>query len=487
MNDAQHAIRTVSLGTVFRLLRWPFILLSMTVIPRIMGHVTYGQYALFTSVYLIADMLTDVSITQIFGRFVPGDNSSEHFEKQRQLLRSVLIIGTALTVALAAILSFVVWRHPFESFPAVWLLPLCVLLFLTRIEGVLFAFVYGLNHIARYSSREVLRSMFTFIVVVALYSRFGLIGAIWAMVLREMVLTVIVLPWVKDYLAGGRTAPIREMKTLVLFGLQFYVPTLLFGILQRSGNVFVQSITHSSEEVAHFDIANQFFLMSLTFLGVILMTLLPSMTKLHMDNEHQTIHRWHGRAMTYCGAMIALVFNAIVWLGKPAVQMCLGPDFTPSYSIILVIVIAMVPGLVCYIGINYAILEKKSAAYISGVICGIAGMALICWVLIPRIGAIGAAWATGAGHLILALFFFVRYKKHLLPIIVEFMKPLLIGGCFAIGLAFDVRLRYAILLFAMSTALYVAILSALHIINWALLIGIVKSVFAPAKNGPAAS
>jgi hypothetical protein len=58
-NDARHTIRTVSLGTLLRLLRWPFVLLSVVFIPRVMQSETYGRYALFISVYFMADILTD--------------------------------------------------------------------------------------------------------------------------------------------------------------------------------------------------------------------------------------------------------------------------------------------------------------------------------------------------------------------------------------------------------------------------------------------
>ncbi|MBN2301622.1 MAG: hypothetical protein JXN60_03800 [Lentisphaerae bacterium] len=475
-------MRTVSLGAIFRLLRWPFVLLSVTIIPRIMGDFMYGRYAFFSSVYLLADMLTDVSIIQIFGRFVPGDESDEHHEHRRQLLAGVLVFGIVLTVTLATILSLVVYIHPFDSLPNIWLGPLCILLFVTRIESVLFSFLYGLNHIARYSSRDVLRSMFSFVNVVIFYSLFGLIGAIWAMVLREIVLTIIVIPWVKDYLLPRRFLPWSDMKKYLVFGFQFYVPILLFGILQRSGNVFIQFITDSPESVGHFDIASQFSLMSLNFLGLILMTLLPSMTKLHVDNEQETIHRWHGSVLTYCGVIIALVFNMLVWLGKPSIEICLGSDFAPTYSVVLVMVLAMAPGLVCYMGMNYAILEKKPNAYTSGVTFGIIGMALVCLILIPHIGAIGAGWATLVGYFILAMFFTARYRRHLLTTIANFVKPLLIGACFVIGLAFDVRLRNAILLFAISSVLYLTVLSALHIIKWSELTRIVESVFRQARH-----
>ena len=60
---ARHTLRTVSVGTLWRVLRYPFLVLSVSIIPRMMGTDVYGQYACFMSVFLVFDCLTDLGIS----------------------------------------------------------------------------------------------------------------------------------------------------------------------------------------------------------------------------------------------------------------------------------------------------------------------------------------------------------------------------------------------------------------------------------------
>ena len=91
-SDTHHTIRTVSVGTGWRVLRYPFILLSMAIIPRAMGDQVYGQYAFFMSVFIMFDCLTDLGTTQIFGRFVPECEASGERGRASRLLHAVLTI-----------------------------------------------------------------------------------------------------------------------------------------------------------------------------------------------------------------------------------------------------------------------------------------------------------------------------------------------------------------------------------------------------------
>jgi O-antigen/teichoic acid export membrane protein len=429
-NDARHTIRTVSLGTLLRLLRWPFVLLSVVFIPRVMQSETYGRYALFISVYFMADLLTDIGFLQVFGRFAPGAATPDMENRRAFLLQGFLATGVFLAgLACIPIVAFATLFSS-ESFPSAWLLPFCLLLVATRIEGVLFSFLYGLNHIARYSTREMLRSMLLFAGVLFFYIHYGLSGALWGLVVKESILCLVAARWTRHYLFRRCSLSLKALKPYARFGFAFYVPFLLFGYLQRSGAIFIQALTQSPEQVGYFDVANQFFLMIVSFLGVILVTLLPSMAAYREADDNEIIHRWHGNIMNYCGMAVFLLFNALVWFGEPVLTLCLGSDFVPVRNLALIMVLALAPGLMVYVGMNYAILDKDPRVYIFGVLAGIAAMALTCLTLIPFWGAAGAAWASVAGHAVLAVFFCCRYRAHFRTVLRGYVKALLVGLCF---------------------------------------------------------
>ena len=82
--ETRDTVRTMAWGTMWRALRYPFVILSFVLIPKFMGKPLYGKFAYFMSVYLMLDLITDVGITQVFGRFIPeirkrGQDQVSHF------------------------------------------------------------------------------------------------------------------------------------------------------------------------------------------------------------------------------------------------------------------------------------------------------------------------------------------------------------------------------------------------------------------------
>jgi len=465
--DVKSTIRTMSLGTFWRVLRYPFILLSMAIIPRLMGDADYGRYAYFISLFVILDMMTDLGFLQVFGRFIPEYETTGDRARLIGLLRGVLKFGMMLAMALVVGLVLFFIMRPMPGVDAHWIVLLSLMLLLTRIEGTLFSFIYGLSHIARFSTKEVLRSACTLILVVVFYWKFGLIGALWALVVNEMILCVLGVVWTRDYLfSGGTGMGVSALRPYLVFGIGFYIPSFLFGLLQRSGNVFVQNITHSSEQVAYYDIANQYLLLTATFLGLILQTLLPALTKLHIEKETVMMERWQRTVLTYCAILAFMSFNALMWLGEPLIVTWLGESFRPVMDNAVIIAIAIIPILIAYAGMNYALLEKNPGVYICGVGAGMAVMTVTSLILVPRLGSVGAAWGTVFGYSALGLVFLIRYFPMFSKVLPGFGVAVLIALLFLPVYQWGDGWRDSALLFAVTSVVYPAILLVLRVIRW---------------------
>lgn len=465
--DKHHTIRSVSVGTVWRVLRYPFIALSVAIIPRTMGDEVYGRYAYFMSVFLILDYLTDIGVTQVFGRFVPECETKGDSRQSAHLLHGFLRYAMLLTMAIVVILLCIPAVRPMAGFPLEWFVVMGALLLWTKFEGILFAFIYGLNHIARYSSKEVMRSAFTFTFVLCLYLLFGLQGAFWGLVANEVVLSLVAMTWTKSYLAR-RTGPVRiaAFKPYLFFGLKFYLPLFLFGTMQRCGNVLIQWLRHSPQEVGYFDVANQFLLLTATFLGLIVTTLLPSLTPLYVRGRADEVHRNHRVIMTYCGVAVFFAYNTLGWLGRDVITLLLGPDFAPVHGNAMVMVLAIFPGLISYVGMNYAILQKEPGVYLKAVLAGLVVMIAGCLLLVPAWGPFGASWASVAAYAALTLVFAVKYRRAFGIVLRDFRWVVLLGAPFALLYRFPVSLPVAVLLWIGTTIAYVAILAACRLIRW---------------------
>ena len=392
-----------------------------------MGDTIYGEYAVFMTVYVLLDVITDVGVTQTFGRFVP-ELKKRSERSVSELLHSMLFYGVLITLLVVIFGEGGIYLFGRAHYSLqLWIL-LALLLIITKIEGTMFAFIYGDNQIARYSMKELIRSAATFVLVLIGFVLAGLNGALWALLASELCLLAAALFWTKKPLLNhGGVMPPRRFGDYLLFGAKFYVPMLAFSFIQRLGDIFIKMLTGSSEQVAYFDVANQYLLLTGTFLGLIFTTLLPSMTALYLRSDHDRIVEWNRRVMLYCGVVVVLTVNALALAGKDLIMLALGAEYGPVYPAAMVISLALPAVLIGYAGTNFALLEKSNRAYLTGVLGGLAALAAGCYVLVPKMAAVGAAWASVAAYSVLALVFCSRYWREFSRILPGLLKAMLPG------------------------------------------------------------
>lgn len=464
-NDISPTVRTVFLGTLWRFLRYPFLLLSVIIVPRMMGVETYGSFAFFMSIYVICEALTELGVVQIFGRFIP--ELDDHDQRRlSQFLHGILFYGMLITLAVIgiAVVAFLGF-HP-ACFPPGWLAVLCVILFLGKLQGTLFAFMYGRNEISRFSARDLMRSVFRFAFVVLLFKFFGLTGALWALVVNEIILLAVGIYWTKNHLFQ-KVGVLRfsEFKSYILFGFTFFIPIFLFGILRGSGNIFIKALTYSSAQVSYFDIANQFIQLSGSFFSLILAALIPSLTERHVQKQDETVRNWLGITLAYCGIGAFIAVNALIFLGKPVIAAFLGQSFSDVYQNAVIMTIALVPILVGSVGVNLSILRKEPRVYIQSVLSGAVVMILFFILLIPKMGAAGASWATVIGYFTYALVFSFKYRQEFANILKRFFIVLAVV-CAVVPFYFlQTDFVVAIILFILTTLAYIAILLLLKVVS----------------------
>ncbi|MBN1671372.1 MAG: polysaccharide biosynthesis C-terminal domain-containing protein [Kiritimatiellae bacterium] len=465
-DDARHTMRTVSFGALWRLMRYPFLFLSMAVVPRIMGKEIYGQYAVFMAVFLIWEGFTGLGNVQVFGRFVPECGADDEAGAAK-LLHSILFYGLVITAGIAAIaVPVVLWTYQGEL-RTEWAWVLALTLLLGKTQGTLFAFLFGRNQIGRFSMRDLLRSILMFAFVLVLFLGFGLRGALWALVLNELALAAVGMFWTRDVLfLRPRWVPFREFKPYLLFGITFSLPTMLQSLVQRSGNLFVRELTLSYEQVSFYDIGNQFLLITGAFIGQILVTLVPALTALHLRDEGARAQEWTGRVLAYCGIVAVVVLAALVCLGRHVIRLCLGEAFGGVYRSAVVIAVSLFPLIVGRAGANMTIIRKEPGVYFTSVLAGLFAMTTACVFLVPRWGAIGGAWATVSGYTALAAVYGWRYRADFSPVLRTFAAAVLPGIVVVPCCFVKAGLGLSLALFGLAAAAYVGAVSALKILKF---------------------
>jgi len=416
----EKALRSVSIGTALRFLRYPFLVLSVTLIPRFMGDSAYGEYAYYLSILVILDVFSDLGYMQIFGRFMPEAAAAGREQDRVALFHHTLVFALSISAAIFALFSIAWLSGILPDVPRSWLLLLGSQLILTQAGGILYVLLYGQNKMVLFSAREVIRSAATFLFVSSLFGLAGLNGALWGLVLTEVALVVTGAWWARDYLKAARTSWRWSFyRPYIVFGLQFYIPAVLLGLLQRSGNILIKRINGSAEQVAYYDLANQFLLIVGSTLGLLISTLIPVLTSFYVKNEMTRITTWHRNVISYSLALALLALHTLIWLGEPALRLILGAEFAPVMPCAIIMSLALAPCMIGQIGVNYSILKKQPRVYTAAIGIGLAGMLAASVLLIPQQGARGAALATLAGYSLYGVYFVVHYFAEFRPVLMR--------------------------------------------------------------------
>jgi O-antigen/teichoic acid export membrane protein len=399
--------------------------------------------------------------------------------REARLMHGVMYWSNLLVAAFAAVVCAFFWLVRPEGFPLRWLPILICIMVAGKIQGTTFAFLYGRNEIARFSARELIRSALTFGLIVGLYAWTGsLDAALWALALNEIALMLLSFWWGRAALfrSWGRL-PLREFLPYFLFGATFYVPTVLLFFLQRSAPLFIRSLTGSYEEVAPFDLANQFLITTGMFLGLIFTTLVPALSKLHASDRGSEVLVWNRTALAWCGAAAFLVYAGLIYLGRPVIRLLLGPEFTDTYGVAVITGLAFSPMLASQMGMNYAVVRKKPSIYAASTVFGVLAMAGCSFLLIPHWKAAGAAWATVAGHLAVALVYAFAFRGEFLAMLRDFLAVTGLGLLITLpAVLLDWSLPLMIVIGAAAAVFYLTALAVLGILKPADVKALIRAV-----------
>jgi len=303
--------------------------LFAALVPRMMGPSDYGRYALVTSLYLWFAWGSDLSSSQVMGRYVP------HFVLQGEEEKLKKFFSNLLAVAL---LSGALCGCLYLLFTSLWLTDLDIILLVTVSVALLFraaghpffTLFLGLNQAARWGMGEILRHWFILVFVIIGFHLASLRGAFLGLWLTELFVLSIGVGWGKAYLCWSELRPnVRALAPYLRFGSIFMIFTLLSAAFQSSGEVLVRLFYPDYRQVAYFGLANNVYLTIGLAIPQFTIAFAPLLITLQAQGKTENIRQWIERlinGLTVCGMFV--VFGVLL-LGKDLVPLVLGAPYQP--------------------------------------------------------------------------------------------------------------------------------------------------------------
>lgn len=429
--EASVTSKNLSKITLLKVAQYPFLALFAFLVPRIMGTDIYGRYALFVSWVGIMSAVLDLGISEISARSVPelqrradGDGIVVFFSR---------MLGFKLTVDLAFVaicsLGLLIAGARLGIGIGAFAWPILLTVFISDLGAAAYGLLFGLNRLVACSARDPIRRGASLAIVILLYNKFGLRGAVFSVLLVEAISSFLNLMWTRRYISPRDMVPrLSYIAPLLRYGLLFYFSWGVLTLWQRLGDTLVGYLRADFGQVALFDLSNQIFLTATSFTLFVITSLAPIFTRLRLEGKEGKLVDWSRRILTYSQIACMLLLGGWLLLGRDVIPVLIGRQYGGLYPIVTLLMCGTFPMVVVQLGLALAMAYAEPVWYLLALSVAVVAFIAAAFVLIPSHGAIGCAAATLISCVLCALTMAARYRHNLRQSLPRAIKAIVIGA-----------------------------------------------------------
>ena len=463
--EDQHTIRSTGWLLVQRAVVVIGALLFALIMPRMMGPVTYGKYALLNYFAIWLTLLGTMGSTYVILRYTP-QFALKGTGPDVQNFLGALCSFRLVSGGFAALLCLAACRLWLPEIPPAAVILLAAVVFLRPQARLFFGILLAVNRPARWGMTHVLRGWGSLLFVPPLYLLAGLGGACAGLLLCEVFLLAIGVCWAGRYVRK----PVwrwRHITPYLGFGLTFFWTDLLSTGSAASGTIMVRMFTGNYSEVGFFGLAQAIFGLLLLSVLLLVTSAAPRLNALRIRGDTAGIKRQAERLLEILSAVSMLLFLAALLLGHHFVPPVLGAQYRPVAVNLVVMMAALVPLVLCSVGRVLCMVCERPGIAFSAECLRLALYWSIGCLLIPRLHSVGASIATTAGSVVMATWLTVRTRREIPYRLGNWLRIVLLGVLF-MPLAFLAgNVVWAVGLFVLTGVSYTGALFALRILSWA--------------------
>lgn len=388
--QARHSIiGTASIVSVHKVAQIAGSLLTVVLVPRLLGAEDYGRFAFLLSLSYLGQILGDFGTLDVFGRFVPGLAEAE---ARRLYMRTlafklpVSLVCGALTAAAALLLGD--WVQP------AWAVLVGLGVALHIVAWVPFQFALGLNQVGAWMTEQAWRQWTLLAGLLLLFPLLGFAGALLALLLMEAVFCGLGLILARDHwLRADLHWDWDYFRPFVVAGFGFFLANLAAVALYRSGPVLVEALTGETAQAGYIDLAIGLFLMAYVTVSQFGQSLIPTLSGYRAAGQAVELRRLLGNFMRI-GLLITVLGTLAIWLlAGWAVPLVFGPEFAPAAEAMRWISLGMPLAVLAWSGNVMATVSGRGGVKFSASLAALLVFLAAALLLIPAQAAAGAAMA----------------------------------------------------------------------------------------------
>lgn len=392
-------------------------LISVALLTRYLGQSGYGAFTTITGFLQFFGILVDFGLTLTTVQMISESNA--YAPRIMGNIFTLRLISALVFFGLAPIIVLF-FPYPPEVKIGVAVGSIAFLcMTMTQVQVGVFQKNLAMERVAL--AEVASRAVLLIGIMLAIFMHAGLLATIWALVAGNVVQFLVTLAasrrLIPFSLAFDRAFIIDIIKRSWPIGL-----SITFNLIYLKGDVVILSLFHDQAEVglygAAYKVLDVVTVIPMMFMGLVLPTLVEV-----WNHDHETFQRRLQKAFDF-SAIIALplVGGALV-LGRDIMTFVAGNDFATSGTILKILIIAA--GAVFFSGLYghtvIAIGKQRRSIWGYGIDAALSIIAYL--IIVPRFGALGAAWVTVFSEL-----FIMCYLAILVARTTGFAQSVRIGG-----------------------------------------------------------
>lgn len=421
-------------------------LVGIVLLPIYTTHFPVSEFGILGILEVSIMILTQVFLLGMPNAFLRFYGEEEDIQRKRSTLFTILIFllgisGALLLLELVSadqIASFFAEQERFSIF-----LRLMFIIIFLRVLSFFFLSVLRANERSvLYTAGNLIKIFLTlgFNVYFVAVAQIGIIGVLYAYVIGEAILCLLLLPNIISNSTPKFDRRILQESLIFAFPIIF---ASLGSMILQMGDRYILKLLVNYKEVGLYDLGYRFSsLMNVFIIRSFSLYFLPQAYKLYGKKGDK---RYYSKMLTYFVFGLCWVGLAISLFGKEIIKtFALNSDYWPAYKIIPIVALAYVfsgAGVV----VNVGMFLKKETKYIAYTTLAAAVVNIsLNFLLIPYFAMFGAATATLLSFLFLFLISY-RVSNRIFPVPYEVYKILkmvaVIVGLYAVSvLSFELNM-----------------------------------------------
>ena len=408
---------------------------SNIVITRNLGVELYGIFVLVTNVFNFVVLISQLGFENAIIRFVPFYLGKEKDDKVKGTIlfgfRVLLLLSIMVLILSQLIAPFIaerIFNRP-EIIPLLRILLFSIPFSILAI--VSYASLNGLKLIKfQVIAANILNPIIFFIlVVICFWLGYSLVGLIWVMLIMGPINLALAYYFLnKKYFKTKRNIkPKVEKKEVFQFAIPLYFNQFLNNAIKFIP-IFIMGVFLTNKDIGIFNVAFKIAMIVSISLGAFKLIFAPTISSLFAKNNKQLINQLY-KTITKWMLTIASVILVIIILFAETILSIFGAEFLTGINILLILMIGELINVAVGLVGNIIIMSgrPKIALYNSGITFIM--ITILCYLLIPEYGIIGAALAytitVGITNVIRLIELYSFERMH--PFKISFYKPIVVG------------------------------------------------------------